>query len=124
MVGYKIKRYREMRNYSQEYLADKLGISQNAYSKIETKQTKLTVDRLKKIASVLEIPEEELLNSDPMIFTFNNHDYAKGHANFGTIYETQKELYEKTIDHLKDEVIILRKEKESLMELIKTVNKK
>lgn len=50
-----IRKAREYRNYTQEYLAFKLSISQNAYSKIELGHTKLTVDRLFQIAEVLEV---------------------------------------------------------------------
>ena len=49
-----IRNARLSRNYSQDYLAYKLKISQNAHSKIESGHTKLTVDRLNKIAEVLE----------------------------------------------------------------------
>lgn len=35
VVASNIRKIRELRNYTQDYLAAKLGISQNAYSKIE-----------------------------------------------------------------------------------------
>ena len=49
-----IRRARETRNYTQEYLAAQLNISQNAYSKIELGYTKITIDRLFHIAVILE----------------------------------------------------------------------
>jgi transcriptional regulator with XRE-family HTH domain len=49
-------------NYTQEYLAAKLNISQNAYSKIELGYTKITVERLFQIADILETNITELLN--------------------------------------------------------------
>jgi len=49
-------------NYTQEYLAAKLNISQNAYSKIELGYTKITVERLFQIADILETDIIELLN--------------------------------------------------------------
>ncbi|MCQ6960542.1 helix-turn-helix domain-containing protein [Mucilaginibacter aquariorum] len=49
-------------NYTQEYLAAKLNISQNAYSKIELGYTKITVERLFQIADILETEIVELLN--------------------------------------------------------------
>lgn len=55
LIAGNIRRAREYRNYTQEYLAYKLSISQNAYSKIELGHTKLTVDRLFQIADVLDI---------------------------------------------------------------------
>lgn len=35
MIGYKIKSIRELKNLTQEYMAEKLDISQAAYSKLE-----------------------------------------------------------------------------------------
>jgi transcriptional regulator with XRE-family HTH domain len=59
-----IRKKRESKNYTQEYLAYKLNISQNAYSKIELGYTKITVERLFQIADVLEITASELLDAD------------------------------------------------------------
>jgi transcriptional regulator with XRE-family HTH domain len=53
-IAANIRYKRECRNYTQEYLAAKLDISQNAYSKIELGYTKITVERLFQIADVLE----------------------------------------------------------------------
>ena len=62
-VATNIRKIREYRGYPQEYLAMKLGISQNAYSKIELAYTKLTVERLLEITSILEIDIVTLLNN-------------------------------------------------------------
>jgi transcriptional regulator with XRE-family HTH domain len=64
MPGNIIKQYRELRNYSQEYVCQKMGISQNAYSKIENNITQLTVNHLKSISSTLDIPIIDLLKDD------------------------------------------------------------
>ena len=53
-VAATIRKRREFRNYTQEYLALKLNISQNAYSKIELGYTKITLERLFHIADILE----------------------------------------------------------------------
>lgn len=53
-ITYKIRSRRETMNYTQAYVAGKLGISQNAYSKIESGQTNFTVKRLYEIVHVLE----------------------------------------------------------------------
>jgi transcriptional regulator with XRE-family HTH domain len=41
-----------------------MGISQNAYSKIENNITQLTVNHLKSISSTLDIPIIDLLKDD------------------------------------------------------------
>jgi transcriptional regulator with XRE-family HTH domain len=63
-IAANIRTKREKRNYTQEYLAYKLNISQNAYSKIELGYTKITLERLFQIADVLEIDAISLLNFD------------------------------------------------------------
>jgi transcriptional regulator with XRE-family HTH domain len=54
-IGNKIRIQRLMKNYSQEYMAFMLEISQPAYSKIERDETEITLRRLYDIAEVLQV---------------------------------------------------------------------
>jgi len=58
---------RLMRNYSQEYMALQLKISQNAYSKMEMGRTLITVETVFKIADILEVDIHTLLNIKQLI---------------------------------------------------------
>src|ERR1700760_503447 len=71
MTGQKLRLLREYRNYSQEYIAEKLGITQNAYSRIENNQTRLTTERLEKLAVILEICPLELLSEKEPVIHFS-----------------------------------------------------
>jgi transcriptional regulator with XRE-family HTH domain len=64
MPGTVIRQYRELRNYSQDYIAKKMGISQNAFSKIENNITQLTVKHVKLLSSILEAPMNDLLKDE------------------------------------------------------------
>lgn len=64
MPGRTIRKFREYRNYSQDYVARKMGISQNAYSKIENNITQLTVNHVKCISLILDVPIMDLLRDD------------------------------------------------------------
>ncbi|MEO6633847.1 MAG: helix-turn-helix transcriptional regulator [Mucilaginibacter sp.] len=59
-----IRKVREFRNYTQDYLAAKLKISQNAYSKIELGYSNITLNRLVEIAEILEIELADLICAD------------------------------------------------------------
>ena len=52
---------RKEQQLSQADLADRLSISQTAYYKIEKGRTHLISDHLPNIASILDLPEEELV---------------------------------------------------------------
>lgn len=64
IVAANIRKIREYRNYTQDYLAAKLKISQNAYSKIELGYSKITIDRLIQIAIILEVEVMQLICID------------------------------------------------------------
>ena len=59
-----IRKIREYRNYTQDYLAVKLHISQNAYSKIELGYSSITLTRLIHIAEILDVEIIDIINTD------------------------------------------------------------
>jgi transcriptional regulator with XRE-family HTH domain len=63
-VAANIRKIRELRNYTQDYLAAKLEISQNAYSKIELGYSNITLSRLVNIAEILEVDIVSLIKTD------------------------------------------------------------
>ncbi len=63
-VAGNIRKIREYRDYTQDYLAAKLKISQNAYSKIELGYSKLTIERLFQISAILDIDVTQVLTLD------------------------------------------------------------
>ncbi len=115
-VGENIRKVRELKGYTQDFMASKLGISQKAYSNIETNKTQLDTDRLVEIAEVLEINPTNLIAFDEKLL-FNNCNHS-GVFNFNTIHNTASErevtLYEKHIKQLEQENAFLRKEIEFL----------
>ena len=63
---HRIRTIRGSKDYSQDYLAAKIGIGQNAYSKIELGYSALLLERLFIIAGVLEVDVNDLVSgSDP-----------------------------------------------------------
>ena len=67
-VTEKLRLLRRQMEYSQEYMAFMLNISQNAYSRMENGKTPLTVNRLFEICTLLKISPGELLEGDPDTF--------------------------------------------------------
>jgi transcriptional regulator with XRE-family HTH domain len=63
LVIAKIKSIRNHKEYSQDYLAAKLCITQNAYSKMELGKTRLSIATLFKIAEILKVEVRDLLDT-------------------------------------------------------------
>ncbi|MFY7849533.1 MAG: helix-turn-helix domain-containing protein, partial [Bacteroidia bacterium] len=55
-LGRKIRMVRESRQLSQEYVAGRMKISQQAYSRLEHDGENVSLKRLKQLAEALEVP--------------------------------------------------------------------
>ncbi|MFN8437069.1 MAG: helix-turn-helix transcriptional regulator [Cytophagales bacterium] len=109
-VGGKIKKIRELRNFTQEYMAEKLNISQSTYSRFEKNDYDITVSQLNNIAEQLGVSTEELLNfNEKTIFNNygNQYQVAQKIENHGI--EEIKKLYEDKIQLLEDKIRLLEK---------------
>jgi transcriptional regulator with XRE-family HTH domain len=109
-VGDNIKKLRELRNYTQQYLADQLEISLSGYGKIERNETDVSLSRLQQIADILGIDIHGILRfDDKHLFNLNNNEVANGQVN--NYYSGREELLERIIEQL-------RKENENLLSII------
>ncbi|MEY4893999.1 MAG: hypothetical protein RL751_809 [Bacteroidota bacterium] len=107
----KLKQLRELKNYTQEYVATQLGLTTRAYSKIESGETQLTINRLNEISTILGIDPMEALGFDHQNI-FNNCTQEGDHNTIGTsnysLPDKLIEQYEKRIHQLESEVMFLR----------------
>ena len=104
----KIKQIRELKNLTQDSVAVKLDLSTRAYSKIETGETQLTINRLNEISAILEIDPLEILGfDDAKIFNINN---STGNNGYNNIFFPDKLVlqYEETIQALKEQIQLLK----------------
>jgi transcriptional regulator with XRE-family HTH domain len=122
-IGTRIKRFREIKNLTQEHLAEKLGISQNSYSRLESETVKISTDRLKEIAEILDVPTEHLMNTEAPVYNFNNNS-NKFVGYFENIYDDQKELLHKTIEILEIQLKEANEDRKRLLEIISELTKK
>jgi len=117
-LGLKIKKIRESKNYTQGYMSNKLNISQNTYSKIETGGIKITVDRLKQISEVLDVAVEDIMNNEIQTYNFHNSNIDKFYGYIETLHEDNKELLQTTINLLNEQIVYLKSENEKLLKII------
>jgi transcriptional regulator with XRE-family HTH domain len=103
-IGHKIKKLRELRNFTQSFMADKLEISQGAYSRMELGESEITYGKLTKISEVLEIPLDEIISfHENMIFNVSHNQTGNGYVVNKGISDKQEKLYQDQIDLLKSQ---------------------
>ena len=105
---------RNKKGYTYENMAVELDLTTAAYRKIETGETKLTVERLFKISDILEVPVGELLAIEKSV----NQQVNNGNSNvynqkIDHFYQENREITEQLIK-AKDELIAqLKQENEN-----------
>ncbi len=109
-LGRNLRKLRELNDYSQEYMAGKLGVSQVTYSRIENNKTKLDVLRLIKIAEILNVNPFVLIDiTSPIndLAQISNYLYSeqnKCYKNSVKEAETEKRVLVKYIQKLEKEL--------------------
>lgn len=111
-IGEKIKQVREKQNLTQQSMADELGITSNGYGKIERGDSGINLDKLEKIAEILKVKLEDLMDLEKSGIALTDNK-IKNIDKIATIIicevsEKERELYEAQISQLKDENLYLR----------------
>ena len=105
----KIKEIRIEKNINIEDIANSIGLSSNAYRKIEMNYTQLTVKRLYEIAKILDVDVSEILDIN-VNETYNQEikENSTGFQKVENYYHENIAAHEKHIQTLKDEIVFLR----------------
>lgn len=116
-LGEKIRKIRILRDLKQETIAEKLGITPQAYSKLEREDTKMDKERLNQIASILGVTVEGLERFDDKNLLINLNDCENSQGSYFIINnygESDKllSLFEQIIAQQKEQ---LSQQKEEIL---------
>lgn len=120
-VHEKIRFMRQSKNWSQEEMAEKLGMSTNGYANIERGETEVPFSRLEQIAKTLDVELLELLSfGERNIFylvtgdnsQFNNHIKMQQSGHLDESIELQHEL---------EKMYLILKQRENEIEYLKEI---
>ncbi len=106
-VGEKIKKLRELKNYTQQHMADQLELSLSGYGKIERNETDISISKLEKIAKILHTDVNTILSFDEKhIFNISENKQANismrdQHINQMELFDIITQQYKEEIAHLK-----------------------
>lgn len=116
----KVKFMRQLKGYSQEDIAEKLGISVKGYSDIERGKTNLQMNRLEEIAQILGIDIFELLSfGEKSVFCQNIQTVQKNDQNnFLGNSQAQIEKFQLIVEQKDKEISLLNTQINQLNEQV------
>jgi transcriptional regulator with XRE-family HTH domain len=131
MAAGTVKFFRDAKNFTQEYVAGVLGISQPAYSKIESGVTNINDETASKLAELYEVDKEVFMLGQNAVINYNVGTQDKGIVNTEYFYETGKEILQVVIDkadfllaQLQEQQKQLQQERTQLYELLSKLAEK
>jgi len=107
-----VRRHRDIKAAD---IADKIGLSESAYTKYERGETAITVEFLNKIAEQFEVSAAEFINSVPSNIVENMHDNSGSIANvvgdptINITNEAQDKLLESIVEQNKKLTALMEK---------------
>ena len=108
----KVRMLREGIGYSQEYVANKLEISQQAYSKLEKNPDSATLERLKQLSEVLGVSINSIVGDEDMFIQQNFHQQG---GNASTVMymtglaDRERNVLLQQIQQLENQIALLTK---------------
>lgn len=122
----RIRMMREIRQWSQEDMADKMNMSLSGYAKLERGETKLHYDKLVQIAQIFNMNLVDLIDSEKGVVFFMNENGDHTQANYYSCDNSMAIEIEKLklqISH-KDELLSQKeKELETLRKMLSLLEK-
>ena len=115
-----IRKVRELRNFTQEYMADQMGLSISGYGKIERSDSDISLSRITQIAAILNVSRAKLLefNSEEILKEVQNEDklIVDSKANYTKVESTS--INQDDLSTLLDIIRSLREENKKLKEML------
>ena len=118
----KIRAISTQQKISQEQMAERLDLTPQAYSKIESGKTKLSLDRIQQIAQILNIDVTELIhNNDNGVFLLINENCTNENLNNGAIiyHGNQQSINEQELKHDNEKMQLIITHKDEIIEQLK-----
>jgi transcriptional regulator with XRE-family HTH domain len=109
----KLRKLRELKGLSQEYMAHKMDISQRQYQRFESGDADIQLSKLESVCEILEVSLEQLLGFDEQ-FIFNNCSHntnVVGGKEIEVNVHFSKDMvkvFSDRIAHLEEEIVYLR----------------
>lgn len=88
----KIRTLRELNNWTQEYMAEKMNIAPNTYARFERGETRLDFNKLQQIATLFQCKLTDLIDNDKQTLFFQIGCYDNYQQQNSTHYHSSDKL--------------------------------
>lgn len=111
-----IRKFREQKQWSQEYMAEQLGLSKSGYAKIERGESRPSLDRLEQITAVFGIGMTDLFSDErqSICLISENSQHSSNYYHSDNALMLENEKLKLALTH-KDELLTQKDEQITLL---------
>ena len=122
-IGDNIRKIRMLKNIDAKTLADKLGISVSAFTKIERGETQIDLERINRIAETLQVNPDDITSFNPDRLYQNVEKAHVAANNIDTIennnyYSIPKEILDTLTEQLKTANELIKEQQKIITKLL------
>lgn len=105
-AGDKLRKLREFHNYTQEYVAEVLGIKPNTLSDYERSKVRISREKLELAAQLFKVDVGLFFSPDPLTFNLHgDHGTQVGHVGNDLVQEQNNRddaMFKRLMDHVEE----------------------
>jgi transcriptional regulator with XRE-family HTH domain len=109
-IGKRLRKLREKKGLSQDYMANMLDFTQPAYAKYENEMTDISIKRLASIADILETDFSYFLGTSVKNINISDNKDSSINQYIENQNNEVKDLYSKIIENLEKEIEFLKEQ--------------
>jgi transcriptional regulator with XRE-family HTH domain len=113
-----IRQIRRVKDLSQDYMADVLGLSQSQYSRIENGESAVSFDKVMEIAKALNVNFVDIIDCGKGQ-TFNNYNCSHLNNNIENVENIHNNNFEQERKAYLEQIKYLQEQNAELLKLIK-----
>jgi transcriptional regulator with XRE-family HTH domain len=118
-IGEKLRKIRDFYGYTQQHIADEIGMSPSQYCKYEKDETPVTLETLEKICSIYKLTQVDVLSWDERnVFNITGNSIVTGGGYVHQQTVSDDSSTKILITQLQEEISHLKSENKKLWELI------
>ncbi len=113
-VGSNIRKIREIKNFTQDFMASDLEMTRETYGKLEQGVHNIKLETVFKIASILQVTVNQLLDFDPKQFFNHSNNNSTINGSNNSIHNSEPNVYKLILDSFE----IIQTQHQAILRLI------
>ncbi len=124
LLGSKLRILRAAHNYTQQFVAEALGVGQPTVSRWEKDEDRIHISDLRKVSDLYKVSMEWLMSPDSVVMHVHDNEAENGAGAYNTVNVMPQEVLDRMVAQYDAHITSLHKLTERLLDLLEEKTRK